>query len=58
MTRGRQTPKQVVDTALKAIDKSTPTVISGLANTAMALSARFLPRRVLAPMAQWMVQAT
>ena len=58
MTRGRQTPQQVVDTALKALDKSTPTVISGLVNTAMAVSTRFLPRRLLAPMSQRMVQAT
>jgi short-subunit dehydrogenase len=58
MTRGRQTSKQVVDTALKAIDKSTPTVISGLANTVLALSTRFVPRRVLLQMSQRLMKAT
>jgi uncharacterized protein len=58
MTRGRQTPKQVVDTALKALDKSSPTVISGLANAALALSTRFVPRRVLAQISQRIMQST
>lgn len=48
-TRDRQTPQQVVDTALKAIDTSTPTVVSGALNTVLAVSTRFFPRRVLAP---------
>jgi uncharacterized protein len=52
LTSGRQTPKQVVDTALRAIDGSSPTVISGLANKALALSTRFAPRRVLLEVAE------
>ncbi|SCX29931.1 SDR family NAD(P)-dependent oxidoreductase [Mycolicibacterium fluoranthenivorans] len=52
MTRGRQTSRQVVDTALAAVDKSGPTVISGLANTVLAASTRLLPGRLLAPVAQ------
>lgn len=58
MTRGRQTPKQVVDVALRALDKSTPTVISGVANSALALSTRFVPRRVLAQISQRIMQST
>jgi short-subunit dehydrogenase len=58
LTRGRQTPKQVVDTALKAVDKSTPTVVSGLANAAMALSTRFVPRRVLVQVSQRLMAST
>jgi hypothetical protein len=47
LTRGRQTPKQVVDVALKAVDRTTPTVVSGAANAGLALMTRFTPRRVL-----------
>jgi uncharacterized protein len=57
MTRGRQTPKQVVDTALNALDKSTPTVVSGLANSVLALSTRFVPRTVLAQISQRLMKA-
>ena len=32
LSDGRQTSKQVVDTALAALDKSSPTVVSGLRN--------------------------
>ena len=52
MTRGRQTSRQVVDTALAAVDRSGPTVVSGLANTVLAASTRLLPGRLLAPVAQ------
>jgi short-subunit dehydrogenase len=58
MTRGRQTPKQVVDAALNALDKSGPTVISGVVNTALALSTRLVPRRVLAPISQRIMRPT
>jgi hypothetical protein len=58
LTRGRQTPKQVVDTALRGIDKSTPTVVSGFANAALAMSTRFVPRRMLAQISQRKMQAT
>jgi short-subunit dehydrogenase len=47
LTRGRQTPKQVVDVALKAVGRTTPTVVSGAANAALAIGTRFTPRRVL-----------
>lgn len=52
MTRGRQTSRQVVDTALAFVDKSGPTVVSGLVNTVLAVSTRLLPSRVLAPVSQ------
>jgi short-subunit dehydrogenase len=52
LTRGRQTSKQVVDTALHAVDKSTPTVISGLKNRMLAMGYRFMPRRVMVQVAQ------
>ncbi|MHA3019812.1 SDR family NAD(P)-dependent oxidoreductase [Mycobacterium sp. BMJ-28] len=58
MTRGRQTPAQVVDTALAAVDRSGPTVISGLANTVLATASRLLPGRLLAPMAQQIMKET
>src|SRR6185295_11497118 len=58
MTHGRQTPQQVVDTALKAIDTSTPTVVSGTLNRVLALCTRFFPRRVLAPLSERMMRAT
>ena len=47
LTSGRQTSKQVVDTAMAALDKSTPTVVSGLKNTLLATGYRFTPRRVM-----------
>jgi uncharacterized protein len=57
MTSGRQTPKQVVDTALAAVDKSTPTVVSGWKNALLASSYRFTPRRVLVQVAERMIKA-
>ncbi|HEY0814763.1 MAG TPA: hypothetical protein VGE11_15920 [Pseudonocardia sp.] len=48
MTRGRQTPDQVVNAALDALDRSTPTVVSGTRNSVIALGYRFIPRRVMA----------
>lgn len=58
MTRGRQTSRQVVDTALAAIDKSGPTVISGLVNEVLAAAARMLPGRLLAPVSQRIMKET
>jgi uncharacterized protein len=55
MTRGRQTPQQVVDTALSVIDKTAPTVVSGWKNKILAPRYRFLPRRVMPKMAQQVV---
>ena len=49
LTRGRQTPAQVVDTALTALLTSrTPTVISGARNRLTASGYRFLPRALMA----------
>ncbi len=47
LTNGRQTSEQVVDTAMAAIEKSTPTVISGLRNAIIASGYRFFPRRAM-----------
>jgi short-subunit dehydrogenase len=58
MTSGRQTPQQVVATALAAIDKSGPTVISGWRNKLLAPGYRFVPRRLMPKVAQQMVAAT
>jgi short-subunit dehydrogenase len=58
MTRGRETPQQVVATALAALDKSGPTVISGWRNKLMAPGYRFMPRRLMPTMAQKLVAAT
>jgi uncharacterized protein len=57
MTRGRQTPQQVVQTALGALDKSSPTVVSGLVNTLLANGYRVAPRSVLAGVSDWMLKA-
>jgi uncharacterized protein len=45
----RQTPAQVVDTALRALDRKNPppSVISGRRNQIMALGGRFVSRRLL-----------
>lgn len=56
MTRGRQTPDQVVTTALDALDKSTPTVVSGTMNSLSSIAYRFVPRRVMAMMSGQMVR--
>lgn len=47
LTDGRQTSKQVVDTALAALDKSNPTVVSGLRNNIMAAGYRVAPRKLM-----------
>ncbi|MBC8092822.1 MAG: SDR family oxidoreductase [Pseudonocardia sp.] len=56
MTRGRQTPDQVVTTALDALDRSTPTVVSGTRNSLLARGYRFIPRRVMARFSGQMVR--
>lgn len=55
MTSGRETPQQVVATALAAVEKSGPTVISGLRNKLLAPGYRFVPRRLMPRVAQQMV---
>jgi len=57
LTNGRQTSQQVVDTAMAAIDKSTPTVISGLRNALLANGYRFAPRRMLLAVSQHIMKA-
>lgn len=56
MTRGRQTPQQVVDTALAAIGTTAPTVVSGWRNRVNVLGPRFAPRRIVWRMARQMVK--
>lgn len=57
MTSGRQTSQQVVGTAMAAIERSTPTVISGWRNTIIASGYRFMPRRMMLPFSQRFVKA-
>ncbi len=57
LTSGRQTSKQVVDTAMAAIDKSTPTVVSGLKNALLATGYRFTPRRVMLEVSQQLLKS-
>ena len=57
LTSGRQTPKQVVDVAMGALDKSTPTVVSGLANVLLATGYRFTPRRVMLEVSQRLLKS-
>lgn len=57
MTKGRQTSEQVVDAAMAAIDRSTPTVISGWRNAIVASGYRVAPRRVMLAVAQRFVKA-
>ena len=56
MTRGRQTPDQAVATALGALDKPTPTVVSGAKNSINSTAYRFLPRKAMAMMSEQMAR--
>jgi short-subunit dehydrogenase len=56
MSEARQTPKQVVDAALSAVSKSTPTVVSGARNSLLACCYRFMPRRVMLKVTQRMMR--
>jgi short-subunit dehydrogenase len=47
LTDGRQTARQVVDTALSALDRSSPTVVSGWKNSLLAAGYRVTPRRLM-----------
>lgn len=57
LTSGRQTSQQVVAVAMAAIDKSTPTVISGLRNALLANGYRVAPRRLLLAVSQQLLKA-
>ena len=56
MTRGRQTPQQVVQTALTAIGKTSPTVVSGRMNRLSVIGPRFMPRRLVPVIARQAVR--
>ncbi|MET0698326.1 MAG: SDR family oxidoreductase [Mycobacterium sp.] len=57
VTSGRQTSEQVVDTAMAAIDKSAPTVISGWRNALLANGYRIAPKRVLLAVSERFLKA-
>jgi uncharacterized protein len=57
LTRGRQSASEVVETALRAVDGSAPTVVSGRINALLAEGYRLTPRRLLLPMAQRRLKA-
>ena len=57
LTSGRQTSQQVVDTAMKAIDKSTPTIVSGWRNVVLASGYRVTPRRVMLQVSQRLLKS-
>jgi short-subunit dehydrogenase len=57
LTDGRQTPKQVVDTAFSALDKSSPTIVSGLRNAVLASAYRFTPRRLMLQISEQFMKA-
>ena len=57
LTDGRQTSKQVVDTAMAALDKSTPTVVSGWRNALLPTGYRFTPRRLMVQMSEQLLKA-
>lgn len=57
LTDGRQTSTQVVDTAFAALDKSTPTVISGLRNNILASGSRVTPRKLLLAISERMLKS-
>jgi short-subunit dehydrogenase len=57
LTTGRQTPGQVVDTALTALAGTRPTVVSGFVNLLGSVGSRFLPRHVVARASASVVRA-
>ena len=57
LTSGRQTSQQVVDTAMAAIDKSTPTVVSGLKNAVLASAYRYTPRKMMLTVSERIMKA-
>lgn len=58
LTDGRQTPKEVVDTALAALDKSSPTVVSGLRNNILAAGYRVTPRKLMLAVSERMLKSS
>lgn len=58
LTDGRQTAGQVVDTAFAALDKSDPTVVSGLRNALLASGYRIAPRKLLLAVSERMLRSS
>jgi len=58
LTEGRQTSKQVVDTAFTALGKSSPTVVSGLRNNILAAGYRITPRKVMLAVSERLLKST
>ncbi|MDL9938366.1 SDR family oxidoreductase [Gordonia sp. ABSL1-1] len=52
----RRSTKQVVETALRAVDSGKPSVVDGLQNKISAASSRFAPRRMVVSIAERMVR--
>ena len=57
LTSGRQTSAQVVDTAMATIDRSGPTVVSGLKNSLLASAYRFTPRKLMLTVSQQIMKS-
>jgi short-subunit dehydrogenase len=57
LTDGRQTAKEVVDVALSALDKSSPTVVSGLRNNLLAAGYRITPRKLMLAVSERLLKA-
>jgi uncharacterized protein len=58
LTDGRQTAKQVVDTALSALDRSAPTVVSGWRNSLLASGYRVTPRRLMLAVSERLLKSS
>jgi short-subunit dehydrogenase len=57
LTEGRQTPRQVVDVAMAALNKSNPTVISGWRNALLANGYRLAPRTLMVEISERLLKA-
>ena len=58
LTTGRQTAREVVDTALGALDRSAPTVVSGWKNLLLASGYRVTPRRLMLAVSERLLKST
>jgi short-subunit dehydrogenase len=56
LTTGRQTSQQVVDAAMAAIDRSSPTVFTGWLNALSSNGYRMMPRRLMPALTQLVVK--
>jgi short-subunit dehydrogenase len=48
-------PRQVVETALRAIERGTPSAVDGFFNWSMTASTRIAPRRILVALSRWVM---